>query len=90
MKQFLISVFCFLSFYGVISNRLALGGDRLTASYYYGYVNVFSPDGSKPLGKTVSLVKRIINQKEKRIIEAVLQPSRNPNQKPKDIVTTLT
>lgn len=58
-------------------------------AYYFGDVAFFSPDGNKPAGKTVSLVKRIIKHGGRQIVEIVLQPARDPRQKPKEIVTTM-
>lgn len=58
--------------------------------YYYGEVSMSSSDGKTPYGKTVSLIKRTINPAKEIITEMVLQPPRNPQQKTKDIYTTLT
>lgn len=57
--------------------------------YYYGEVIISSPDGKIPYGKSVSLIKRTVDPANNTISEIVLQPPRDPKQKPKDINTTL-
>lgn len=57
--------------------------------YYYGEVLISSPDGKTPYGKSVSLIKRTVDPANSIITEIVLQPARDPKQKPKDINTVL-
>lgn len=58
--------------------------------YYYGDVVMASADGKIQYGETSSLVERRLDEANGKIVETVLQPPRDPNQIPKDIVTTLT
>lgn len=76
----------------VACSTLAYAGQMasLDAKYYFGDVAIRSPDGKTSYGKTVSLVKRVIDPDKNQIIEFVLQPPRLPQQKPKEIKTTLT
>lgn len=46
-------------------------------AYYFGDVNYFSMDGSHSMGKTVSLVRRVIDADKGEISEYVTQPSSN-------------
>jgi hypothetical protein len=62
----------------------------MLTQFFFGDVVMTSPDGKVPYGKTVSLVKRQVNPSAKTITETILQAPRDPRQKPKDIVTTLT
>lgn len=57
--------------------------------YYYGDVMISSADGKTPYGKSVSLIKRTVDPAQDMITEIVLQPPRDPKQKPKDINTVL-
>jgi len=59
------------------------------ASYYYGEVVFFTPDGRLPYGKTESAVKREILDNGARILETVNQPAPSPSMPPKTIVTEL-
>lgn len=58
--------------------------------YYYGDVIFFSPDEKTIYGKSVSLVKRIIDPSNNTITEIVEQPPRDRKQQPINIRTVLT
>lgn len=60
-----------------------------TTKFYFGEVIMSSPDGKIPYGKSVSLIKRTVDPANNTISEIVLQPPRDPKQKPKDINTIL-
>jgi len=59
-------------------------------AYYYGQVDFYSSDGKTPFGKTASLIKRDIRPSDNQIIEAVIQPPRHPDEKPKEHIVTMT
>lgn len=77
---------------GAISLGLALQSHAAAVSsetrHYYGSVIVTKPDGSM-VTQTSSLVKRTVAPNLNQIVEAILQPARTPQSKPKEVVTTL-
>jgi hypothetical protein len=82
MKLFFVAV--------MLMSLNAFSSEALTnTKYYYGDINISSADGKIPYGKTVSLIKRIIEPDKKMITEIVLQPPRG-QEAPHDIKTTLT
>lgn len=83
---FLILTFVFVSCANTPSTPVS---QQANTKYYFGEVFISSPDGKTPYGKSVSLIKRIVDPSQQTISEIVLQPSRDPKQKPKDINTTL-
>lgn len=58
-------------------------------AYYFGPVELLSPDGRLPYGKTEAAVKREVLDGGARIIETVTQPGAAPGVPAKEIVTEL-
>jgi hypothetical protein len=87
MKLLLLTLSFFIL--SCASKPIASVPQEANTKYYFGEVLISSPDGKTAYGKSVSLIKRVVDPSQQTISEIVLQPSRDPKQKPKDINTTL-
>ena len=67
-----------------------LGAALVILTYYHGSVRFTSPDGSRELGRTESLVKRVVDEEAGRIEETVLQPAREAGKPAEEFSAVLT